>query len=99
MAKEMITPATAASSVKINMFGNNIPCTIIASGLTGAEEITVEIETADESTYVALYLEDAQVKLTATDNTITFYGPGEYKFVKPLTAGNVGLYMSSEAHR
>jgi len=99
MSKELIAPATAADTqAGITVLGENIPCTFIASGLAGAETINIQIETTPGN-YINMFSEGSQLELTATNNVLTVFGPGEYQLVKGITAGAAGAFMTSNQHK
>ncbi len=99
MSKELIAAKQALATLdNISVYGNNLPCTFIANGLSGGEEITFQIQISDD-TYIDMYIDGLQAKLTSTNNVLTVIGPGEYKISKPVTTGNVGVHMASEAFK
>ena len=100
MSVELIEAKTAAETVaNIRVFGANVPCTLIASGLAGAETIPINISTVDADTYEAVFQGGSQTLLDDTDNVVILDKPGIYQIVKGVTAGAVGVYIASDMHR
>jgi len=88
-----IEPTTAAASVTVNI--TDVPARVVATGLAGAETITVKtVDGVDEIEQVAYDDNDTAVVLTATKTPIPIRVPGLYLFEKGVTAGAVGLFVT-----
>lgn len=88
------TAAETSDSFDIGYSAARVACTLVAAGLSGSEEIGIEIESVPGS-YTAVYdrnTEEAYV-LKATGNVSVISAPGRYRIVKPATAGSVSVGM------
>ena len=72
-----------------------IPATVVVSNLSGAEAVTVEVTPDEGVTWIQLYSQGNPVTLTASSNTMTLYGPGKYRFQKPVTVSASAIYVLS----
>ena len=85
-------PATTVAGTSDEFFVNEYtgPITLIAHGLTGTEEIEVQIRYSDDAyTDVYDYATEEQITLKATRNVIPISIPGYYQLVKPTTSAEV----------
>ena len=100
MPKIIVAATTAAVLVAdspiITVPSTEYAATLIASGLAGVEAIQIHICTSG-STYEALIdSTGTAVELSlATGNALSLDTPGNYKIVKGVTAGAVGISTSS----
>jgi hypothetical protein len=74
---------------------NRIPCTIVATNLTGAENIKIQISVDDGATFHDIFINGTLQELAATNNVVGVDAPGFYRFVKTTTKNEVGLYLVS----
>ena len=87
---------TAGSATfKCSMSDIQPPVTLAASGLTGADVIDVNISTDGGATFTPLWEKGVRVQLSATNNSVTLYGPGVYQVSKGATQGAVTVYLAS----
>lgn len=91
MARTIITPKTGAElSASFYVAANECPIKFSASGLAGAEVITLYAETVDGA-FTALT--DSAAILTATAFASSITAAGSYKLNKPVTAGAAGVSL------
>lgn len=94
-SRELISPKTATETVTFTLSKSDVPARLTASGLAGAEAVTLKtMEGPDGSVKVAPYKDGAVITLKATDPVIALDAPGPYECVKPVTAGASGLYLA-----
>lgn len=88
------TDAETSGSFDVKYSNARIACTLVAAGLTGSEEIGIEIECLPGQ-YTAAYdrAEEIQYALKATGNALVIDAPGRYRLVKPVTVGAVSVGM------
>lgn len=91
---EVIAPTTAAVTDKRRVRVTSVPSTIIATGLAGAEAVTVYVSIDDGVTWDALNAAGAAVALTASDNTLAVYSPMLLGFTKSATVAASGVYQN-----
>ena len=92
---ELIAPKTATATVTFSLSASEVPARLTASGLAGAEVVTLKtIEGPGGSVKVVPYKDGAVITLKATDPVIALDAPGPYECVKPVTAGASGLYLA-----
>ncbi len=92
---ELIAPKTATETVTFSLGESEVPARLTASGLAGAEQVTLKIlEGPTGSVKVAPYKDGAAIVLKVDDPSIAIDAPGPYECVKPVTAGNSGLYLA-----
>lgn len=94
---ELIAATTSAVATKApyKITQDRVPTTIIADNLAGAEEVDIFFSIDAGATWQTLQVEGSAVKLTATDNAKTFYGPMLIGVVKDSTAGACGVYAAT----
>lgn len=85
----LINAKTAAQTVTIDL---NKTATVVTKGLAGAESIAVNIETG--TTFEALFESESAVVIDATSPQLILNGPGNYQFVKGVTAGATTLQVT-----
>lgn len=85
MTNTVIAPATAAATYEFYV-GHGYPVTVCASGLGEAETIPVK-------KYLGASPVDVGLSLTDADPMVEISGVGRYQIDKPITAGNVGVYL------
>ena len=94
----LISARTAAvvnpNEAKYQVTSNRVPCSLIADGLAGAEEVDIFFSVDNGTTWVTLTVDGSVVVLTATDTAKTFYGPRMIGVLKDATAAACGVYMS-----
>lgn len=97
MAKTLLAPQTgagASSQFKVSSEQNGQrPVSVIATGLAGAENADLQVNAND--VWQDVFQDSAQVRLTATNNMVTVYGPGLYRVDKEATAGAAGIFLST----
>ena len=87
-----ITPGgTAASKVKMLIHTESLVM-IGASGLAGAEEVSVSVDDGVGGE-VGVVLETVPLVLDTTNNVTHLRGPGIYFLQKPVTAGDAHVFM------
>lgn len=92
---ELIAPKTATETVTFSLSAAEVPARLTASGLAGAEKVTLKtLEGPAGATEGTPYKDGAAISLKATDPVISLWAPGPYKMVKPVTAGACGLYLA-----
>lgn len=99
MAEVLIAPTTAAAESEPFQLGRAAPfapSTILATGLAGAEEVEVQFSPDNGDTWLDAMEDSTQIVLDANTNHIGVYSPIMIKVTKGITAGAVGVYLSSE---
>lgn len=91
---EVIAPTTAAVTTQRRVRVTSVPSTIIATGLAGAEVVTVYLSVDDGVTWEALSVSGSPAVLTATDNTLAVYSPLLLGFTKSATVAAAGVYQN-----
>lgn len=92
---ELIAPKTATETVTFSLGASEVPARLTASGLAGAEQVTLKTLEGPSGTVEGTpYKDGAAISLKATDPVISLWAPGPYKMVKPVTAGACGLYLA-----
>lgn len=92
---ELISPKTATETVTFSLSASEVPARLTASGLAGAEQVTLKtLEGPNGTVKVAPYKDGAAIVLKVADPSIAIDAPGPYECVKPVTAGNSGLYLA-----
>lgn len=92
---ELIAPKTATETVTFSLSKADIPARLTASGLAGAEQVTLTtVEGPSGSVKVAPYKDGVVIVLKVDDPSIAIDAPGPYECVKPVTAGSSGLYLA-----
>lgn len=94
MSIEVITPKTAADTKRFTVV--KAPARLTATGLAGAETISVSAVDADIVTPVSDG-SGAALELTANDPSIGLLFPGTYELDKGVTAGPAGAYVVTSA--
>ena len=100
MPETIVAATTAAVAVAdspiITVPSVNDTVTLLVSGLGAAEEVDIYINTIG-TTYEELINASGSVTTVslATGNVISLDTPGNYKILKPVTAGAVGISKSS----
>ena len=85
--KTIIQPVAAAAFGDLQVNSRN-PVTVMAQGL--AEASTVDLQVSYNGTnFMDCYRDGTKVSLTATNNIMTIYGPGIFRFNKGITVGAV----------
>lgn len=100
MPKTIVAATTAAVAVAdspivtVDSVANAV--LVITSGLAGVEAIDIYVNTIGSAYEVLLDSTGTTVSLSlATGNAILLNSPGNYKFLKGITAGTVGISTSS----
>ena len=83
----LINAATGAASPEFTVSPEQQRFTVRASGLAGAETITLQVQVGGE--FRNENEDDVAITLTATAQTVILNAPGRYKLVKGSTAGAV----------
>ena len=87
----LFAAATAASSGKFYLSGEELPAKVEISGLTSGD--TVDLMEGDGVTFEDSY-DGAQVQFSyQTKNTVAIYAPGHYKVDKGSTTGTVAAIL------
>ncbi len=94
MSSTLITAATAAATKRFNLTLDDVPATIIATGLAAGETVALDMSIDSGTNFVTVYQGGSAVTLTSTDNVKSVNSPGVYRANKGLTAGAVGVYIS-----
>jgi hypothetical protein len=99
MAIKLIDAQTAAVTSAGEVYGIRslhsntnlirMPATITAFNLQTGENIVLQISYDGGTNFHDMYLEGNLVQLCSTANTVTIYGPGVYRVVKPVTLNAV----------
>lgn len=97
MAKEIVTPTTSAitSGNEVEVEITDLPATIIATGLAGAETVTLKYSVDNGKTWEDSYSDGSQDQLTATNKSYGVYSPIKLGVIKSASAGAVGVYLSN----
>lgn len=82
----LIAAKTAAETVLLDA-GNYYRLTLMATGLAGAEVLTVTIVMPDGTLATAKDESGAAVAVSATANSVVLVGGPIYSIAKPITAG------------
>lgn len=91
----IIEPKTAAGSGTFTLSKSDVPARITATGLAGAEKVTIKSVDGPSSIETAVSDgEGAAMEFTATDPVGTIYAPGPYKVTKTATAGASGVFVA-----
>lgn len=92
---ELISPKTATETVTFTLSGSDLPARLTASGLAGAEQVTLQtLEGPNGTVKVAPYKDGEVIVLKVDDPSIAIDAPGPYECVKPVTVGASGLYLA-----
>ena len=99
MSTTIISAQTTAATGDFSASKNTqqLPATLFASGLAGAEVANVMFSADGGLTYTNLFENGTQVQLTATNNAVTIYGPGMYRVSKGITVAAVPVSLSTMA--
>lgn len=92
----LITPKTGAEAT-VSDYGltqSDVPATIEASDLSGAEAIPVMKSGDNGTTWEALVIDGTAIELTATNNSIGIYSPFRIGVTKPVTVNAVGVTIT-----
>lgn len=92
----LIEPTTAAvtEQKKADVKQQQLPATLIATGLAGAETVTVYFTGDDGVTWSPAYQKTEQVILTATNNTVSVNSPITIGVLKAASVSAVGVFLS-----
>lgn len=96
MAVEIIPAQTDAVTVQARIRVTEVPATIIADNLAGAEECDLYFSVDDGANWVTLQEDGSPTKLTAVNNAIAVYSPMLIGVTKDATAGACGVYQSAK---
>lgn len=93
---ELITPATGAQATQQQFRGtkDRLPAMLMATGLAGAEVITVEVSIDGGTTWETYSEGGTAVTLTLAAPTAVLTGAALYGVTKGVTAGAAGCYVS-----
>ena len=92
---ELIAPKTATETVTFSLRKADLPARVSASGLAGAEKVTIKtLEGPSGSVEIVPYKDGAAIEIVATDPVILLEAPGPYKLTKSATAGASGVYLA-----
>lgn len=88
------TAAETSAPFDVKYSPARVACTIVAAGLTGEEEISVEIECLPGE-YTSAYnrYDEEPYALKSTANILVIDAPGRYRLVKPVTYGYASVGM------
>ncbi len=93
----LISATTLAQTTDSFTVTRRNPVTIVINGLSGSEQIQIQMEYATGS-WTDIYNEgDEQIVLSATKNLIIIETAGRFRLVKPSTSAAVTVVMYSEA--
>lgn len=94
---QLIPQQTAAETTqqKYKITADRCPTTIMADNLAGAEEVDIYFSVDGGTTWETLFVDGLAVKLTATDNAKTFFGPMLIGVTKDATAGACGVFAAT----
>jgi hypothetical protein len=90
--------AGASKTIKLGNDNNETfptaPVTLyfLGASLAGGETVTVQF--LDGTTWRNMYSDGDLVSLTATNNTLTIYGPLEFRVYKTITVADIGVGIS-----
>lgn len=90
-----LTTLAITDPVIVRIDASVIPATLVAEGLTGFEFISVLVSIDGGTTTQQSYQDDSEVKLTATNNTLSVNTPITIGLVKPVTISAAGVFLSS----
>ena len=93
---ELVSPKTAAETVTFTLGKSDVPARLTASGLAGAETVTLKTMEGPNGSVEVTPTDDAgdAITLVVAHPVIPIYAPGPYKVTKPVTAGAVGIYLA-----
>lgn len=92
----LIAPKTAGETSSFFTVGSS-PTSIIATGLAGSEDVTVQIYDPATTAYANLLSAGSAVKLDKDANAVQIIGPATYRVVKSATTAAVGVSFCREA--
>ena len=87
---EIIAKQTAAANSGPFIVNENMPVTLVATGLTTGDEVTIEIS-YDGILWESSVVDSVADALSEDNNPKTIYGPGMFRAVKAITSGTVGV--------
>lgn len=90
----LLSPITAADSGIFTLGKNDLPARLVATGLAGAEAVTLVTVDGPANIETAVFKDGMQVKLTATNPGFGINTPGPYKWSKGVTAGASGIFLA-----
>lgn len=91
MTMQVVIPAiTGVALAQFSIGAGRGPITLVANGQSGAEVISVQLLTP--AGYVNMN-DGVLRQFTATINTITLNGPGDYQINKPTTASAASVVL------
>lgn len=90
-----VSPSTS-SSIKIKDVLLN--SSIVAVGLASGEQIPVVFTVDDGANWIDLYANGVQAILESTNNAISLGSCLHVSVNKPVTAGPVGVYLSTQGN-
>jgi len=98
-ALTLIPSQTAAVTVVVfhSLTEQDVPATVLAIGLAGAESVPVRVSVDDGGTSEAASQGGTAVTLTATDNILAVNTPMTIGVTKPTTAGAAGVFIAKRA--
>ena len=70
--------------------------TISVIGIAGAENADIQFSHDVGTTWTDLFQDGSQVRLTATNNMVTVYGPGLFRVDKEATAGATSIHLHKD---
>lgn len=95
-----LIPKQTASFAQVNLKFQNkeqLPATIFAVGLSGADAIPIAISEDDGTTSTDVSQEGTAVELTVGNNSISVESPMFLTITKGTTAGTAGVFMFTES--
>lgn len=95
MAITIIEPQTAAVTAKTEIRVTDVPATISATNLAGAEAIPFFFSVDNGRNWESWSLDGSAVELTVTNKSIGLYSPVLIAVTKPVTAGTTGVYLTT----
>lgn len=100
MTQEILAATTSAaqsSSFDVGGRPDQIGrATVMAIGIAGAENADIQFSHDAGTTWTDLFEAGSQIRLTATNNMVTIYGPGVFRIDKEATAGATSIHLSLE---
>ena len=95
MSQTLILAVTGAvNSAQIMV--TDAPVTLSVPGTqTASEYFDVQMSTDGGTTYVDLYQDGSQVRMSSVNSAVTIYGPGRYRVAKETTSNACGLIQST----
>lgn len=90
----LIAPKTATETVIFTLAGKDLPARLSASGLAGAETVSLRAVDGPAETKTAVYRDGVAVTLKATDPIAVIDAPGPYEITKTVTAGLAGVFLA-----